>query len=210
MTIVLAALGIYIFGRPVLPCEAVLLNEPRVPFSCKDNDSGVVFDFTISAITARYGGKTVCSIEGDSFGHVIDGKLIPGTFSLVDVTYDGFKDIETEAITGIYNSYYWYFAYDPKTHAFNCEEPFFSIVNPSINTKRREITGFYKGRAIGDIYTRETYRFENGTYVLVKEEGQDIISGYYDDAPTYRHTVKELRGGKMVVTEDTTFTAQTP
>ena len=121
---------------------------------------------------------------------------------LQDVTYDGYADLIFLNVAGAYNSSYDFYAYNPKTQTFD-HERLLTATNYSFNDVARTITSYYKGRGVGDIYTAETYLFENGKYGLIKTVVQDIVSEADANIENdiYERVTMERRNGRMVEIE---------
>ncbi len=142
---------------------------------------------------------------------------ISNPITLADVTYDGYKDLAVKTSTGVYNFTYNYFAYDPAQGTFikkslfvnpadstsntaSSSYVFGGITNPAIDLHNRTITSSSLGRGLGDIFYNETYHFQNGKYVLVKIENQDLTGGYDTATSTYLHTIRDFKNGSWATT----------
>jgi hypothetical protein len=184
-------------GSAVLSIDAtdtirILQNDRLLFFSPNDLDQ--------SASTSNY----INNIESGSGPFVEPGMAL----QLQDVTYDGYKDLAVLDSAGAYNFTYDYYAYDPKTGSY-MGDPIVSATNPTVDTTARTITSQFLGRGIGDIYDDETYQFENGQYVLVREESQDFADQTsYDGNAGYRRKVWALQNGKMVLTQNAFLSQQ--
>jgi hypothetical protein len=206
-------------------CDEVLSNVSNadkiaVPFTCKADignyEEPVEVNFTATAkggfnfgeIHISRNGKTIYSLGGTEKGSegiivLWPGETTPhirfGSFILKDVTFDGFSDIAVLTSPGAYNFGTTYYAYNPGAHTFD-SEPLLDVINEKINLEDRTITSFYKGRGLGDLYTTETYKFDNGKYILVKSVTQDSID-FGNLEKGYTRITLELRSGKMVETK---------
>ncbi len=188
-----------------------------LPISCTASigpgADAVTFDFAVDgSLTVTNGGKTILALHtGDPFADdasdtvdfILDGGSSGpflnnfGVFSLHDVTFDGYKDIEALESAGAYNFTYSYYAFNPKTGVFD-PTPIVTAVNGGFDPAARTITSFDKGRGIGDIYESDTYHFQNGRYVLVERDIQDVRDQTnYDTSLGYVYTVEKLINGKM-------------
>ena len=127
-----------------------------------------------------------------------------GTFQLKDVTYDGYNDLVVLFSSGAYNFTDSYYAYDPGSHTFK-EEPILTLTNGNVDLEAKTARSFYKGRGIGDIYTRQYYEFRDGKYVLVMTVSQDM-EDWKNEKSDYVRVTAELKNGKMVETERKNFT----
>ena len=100
-------------------------------------------------------------------------KLADNVIYFVDVNFDGYKDIVLRSNSGMYNFIYNIYTYHSETMTFD-KTPFMSnLVNPQFDFDAETITTHNLGRASGDIYTDETWHFENGKYVLVNTISKD-------------------------------------
>lgn len=126
-----------------------------------------------------------------------------GAFTLQDVTFDGYKDIAVLTNQGAYNQSYDYYAFNPRNGVYD-PEPIVSATNPYFDPAARTITDFNKGRGIGDIYTANTYHFENGAYVLVERVKQDLKDQEnYDSSAGYVLTDEKRINGVLRVVKTT-------
>lgn len=102
------------------------------------------------------------------------------------------------ASAGAYNFTYQYYAYDLTTGRY-ATRALLEATNPEVDTKTHTITDYFKGRGLGDLYTENTYHYENGRYVLVRQESQDFWDNEnFEESSGYTHVVSVLRDGKMV------------
>ncbi len=196
-------------GQVILPitCTREIGKEERADFTYKPDGSLIVSRegktiFALEADNGEEGGNFVSLTNG------IGPFLWSGSLSLKDITFDGYSDLQVLVYAGAYNYSYSFYRYNPQTHTFDKEPLLKDVVNPDIDLKTKTISYFNKGRGLGDLHTFGTYRFENGRYILVHEENQDIAPGseFDSDDMKYIRTVRELQNGVMMVTKTETLT----
>jgi hypothetical protein len=83
-----------------------------------------------------------------------------------DYNFDGYKDIRVISDMGASNIFYDYWMFNSKTGKFEKDAVLTDIVNPVF--KNRTIIGTTLRGA--NEYTVATYEFQNGKYVLIKQE----------------------------------------
>jgi hypothetical protein len=187
-----------------------------LPISC-DIDIGhntiMTFNFQEDgSLQVLHGSRLVLSLKSPDYDfrdQFFDPILGTRGLSLQDVTYDGYLDLEWIEGMGAYQGTYGFIAYHPNTDLYD-SAPFLELTNPEVGTSSRTITEYARGRAVGDEYTINTYHFQDGGYVLIKQESQNLVSDSYIDTSTsteYVHTISELQNGKMVVTKQEYLTS---
>ncbi len=186
-----------------------------LPISCTrsigQGEGDATFTFTEKgSLEVVKDGKLILSLENDEQISIVDSNsgyfLNSYAISFPDITYDGYMDIEVLTGAGFYNFIYDYYAYDPKTKSYGAEPILSDITNPGVDPNTKNIESYHKGRVIGDLYVSKTYNFENGTYVLVREESQNCVDVSCDEG--YVHIISELRNGKMVVVKEKKLTTE--
>lgn len=128
-----------------------------------------------------------------------DNTLLFDAFKFIDINFDGNLDLQIVDWRGAYNMGYSYYVYNPKTKIFDTTPLLTDVVNAGFDEVSKIITSYSKGRGVGDIFVEETYHFENGKYILVKEVKQDFAGE--DQESGYIYTERERVNGTMVITK---------
>ncbi len=149
-----------------------------LPFSCGVSlgagEPIIAFEFRADGtFSVVRDGKEIFSPSDTEFDRVdlrtatsSDTEILPQSVILQDVTYDGYLDIAFSPNWGASNRSYDYFAYNPTKKAFDTEALLSGVTYGQVNTEKRTI----RGKNVGEDYTDQTFLFEKGSYVLVREE----------------------------------------
>lgn len=108
------------------------------------------------------------------------------------ITFDGYADLQVMTFAGAYNFGYDFYAYNPQTRTFGPKPILEDLVSPGIDLERKEISYFYKGRGLADMFFSGTYQFRDGAYLLTDTVEQDMVTGYDDPDPLYERVTSEL------------------
>ena len=98
----------------------------------------------------------------------------PMAVSVVDINYDGRDDIEIIVSAGAYNAMSYFYTFDISKNTF--VEYLKRDGYVTIDAQKKELRTFFKGRGIGDLYSKELYTFVNNTWELRQQEIQDIAN----------------------------------
>ena len=188
-------------------------SEAPLPITCAidighdTNVSLIVSENNDISITKD--GKTIFTDTDDTDGGFDPSGpfLTPDYVGFSDITFDEYKDLVVMTNSAAYNFTYAYYVYNPKTGMYDSTPILSDIVNPEFDPSTKTMVSHDKGRGLDDIYTDDTYAFQNGKYVLVREEVQDMVD-FEDDSKGYTNTVSELRNGKMVQISKTHLSSQ--
>jgi hypothetical protein len=117
----------------------------------------------------------------------------------VDANFDGYKDLRILNECGATgNCSYDFYLYDPATNRF-VENSFLSnLSTPTFDEAKKQVTTDQNSSAAD--WESDTYQYENGKYVLVKEE----ISVWDRKTDMVTVTTSELQDGKMEIVDATT------
>jgi len=119
----------------------------------------------------------------------------PRHFELIDMNFDGFKDILLQygcGATGNGQSYTW--LYDPKTGRFKYNNALSQITTATAHPDTKTITSLWVGGAA--VYDEETYTFQNGKLTKIKEVAQDAN----DKLRVLSKTTKTFRNNILIKT----------
>lgn len=187
----------------VLPvtCEVTMSEKGeklQVTFTEKGDLAIARKNNTIFSLAALGDEDDAAGIEVLGYGE--NRTLAAEAVSFEDVTFDGFRDLVVRSSAGAYNFTYAYYAYNPAAKNFD-PEPILEATNPTVDLASKTIESFSKGRGFADIYFLEIYRFEDGKYILIKSESQDIIGDFNAIPAIYERVISERREGKMIEVE---------
>ena len=202
-----------------IACENILngtsdQSNVSLPISCDFDIGGGAGTATLAIddmgnLTIEKKGVTILKISNefsspsDSQGASITNSSGPflsglGPITVQDVTYDGYKDLTVLVSAGVHNFTYVYYAYDPQTGRY-APKPLLEAVNPEVDIKAQTIISNDRELGLNDVYSKDTYTFENGAYVLTREESQNYADQKnFDGNAGYIHTISTLQNGKMV------------
>lgn len=191
-----------------ITCTLPIRGNETVEFTFQA-DGGLVVrrgDTVLLNLTAAGGDSLSAHTAALAYTH--EPILRPDGFVLQDITFDGYADLQVMTFAGAYNFGYDFYAYNPKTRTFDLQPILTEVVNPGVDTEKKEIVYFYKGRGLADMFSAGTYQFKNGVYILTSLVEQDMVSGYDDPNPLYERITSELQSGEMVVVKKETLTAK--
>lgn len=122
----------------------------------------------------------------------------PMVVSIVDINFDGRDDIEIVVSAGAYNAASYFYVFDVSKNTF--VEYMKRDGYVTIDADKKELSTFFKGRGIGDLYSKELYTFKNNTWELRQQEVQDTANSdmmIRDDggAMYYVRTVTDFENG---------------
>lgn len=212
-------------GNTVAQCAAIesgKFEDMSLPITCTlhiHKDETAEFTFQIDGgLLVQRNGKTLLTLSSKDdpldthtaqLAYLFDKPTLRSDgFILKDITFDGYADLQVMTFAGAYNFGYDFYAYNPKTRSFGPDPILEDIVNPNIDTEKKEITYFHKGRGLADMFSAGTYQFKGGVYVLTETVEQDMVTGHDDPDPIYERVTSKLQNGKMVVVEKETLTAK--
>ena len=122
----------------------------------------------------------------------------PMAVSIVDINFDGRDDIEIMVSAGAYNGASYFYVFDISKNTF--VEYMKRDGYVTIDREKKELSTFFKGRGIGDLYSKELYSFRNNAWELRQQEIQDTAN--YDamlvdsdGAIYYVRTVTDFENG---------------
>jgi hypothetical protein len=138
-----------------------------------------------------------------------DWELFQPYVEIVDVNFDGYDDLFESYVVGAYNMSARFYIQDSATSKFseyqiipmprNSEGDLESGLGmTTFNAEKREITSYWKGRGLGDMYILDTFAFRNGKWELIKMDHQDWLSP--SDNGYYIRNIVEYNGGKSATT----------
>lgn len=198
----------FIAERSPLPITCTfVIDQAVLPFVFTLHEDGRI------GVGEQGNAPTILSYEGEGFqiydiGSGETRTFFPYSFRLVDVTYDGHKDIEVTVSQGAYNTFTAYLAYDPLRHMYT-QTPLLEGTNSTVHKETKEISFFAKGRGLGDMYVAETYRWEDSAYTLIARETQDMIPCEDEcSSQKYLRTREERVEGTLVTTKTETFSQE--
>jgi hypothetical protein len=121
-------------------------------------------------------------------------------FQLVDVNYDGYKDLQLfKQKSDPFNTFFSFWTFNPKKGRFEYDAVLSDQVgcNPFIHSDVRTITHTSVGPP--ESYTWQKHRFTRGKYVLVEEETQNVAHDQPNSEGKYLYirTFKQLKGGSL-------------
>lgn len=192
-----------------------------LPITCVlpiHNDETAEFTFQADGgLLVQRGNETLLKLTYDTgvggthfsqLAYLNQPTLRPDGFILQDITFDGYADLQVMTFAGAYNFAYDFYTYNPQTRTFGPEPILKDVVNPGVDTERKEITYFHKGRGLADMFSSGTYEFRDGAYVLTHTVEQDMVSEYDNPNPLYERITSKLQNGEMVVVKKETLTAK--
>lgn len=118
-------------------------------------------------------------------------------FTLVDMNFDGYKDIgllTSWGATG--NTYTSYWLFDPRTGTFVFSKEFSGLGTETLDPKTKQITTHSNGGHAGMIFSESTYVVKDNKPVLIREVNQD----YDEKKGYYIEITKEPVKGNLTVT----------
>ena len=136
---------------------------------------------------------------------------------VVDINFDGHDDLQVSRVVGAYNGGTDFFVYDAKQETFSSYNPFTidgssTLGFTTFKPKERTLTTFFKGRGLGDIYVRHTFRFSDGVWRPVRTEEQDLLwrDMYPDlyeqyDGRLYKRTIRSYDTDETVASSTVTY-----
>lgn len=174
-------------------CE-VSLGHDEAPVSVVFKEDGAVSVLRdgVELFAPQHEHSLYSKIEVDN-----DGGLLWGSFKFEDVTFDGYLDIVYGPLWGPSNRAWSYYAYDPTYKHFTSKPLLSWITYGTFDSEKRTITS----APVGAEHTNETYVWENGHYILAKEEEYVLHKEIVNDEVVefvYLRIVRERRGDEMV------------
>jgi hypothetical protein len=202
-----------VYDQPILlplSCNLVLGSDSTASVMTYHAYGDVVFSYNGTTVftlaNAMKEGVDVGTPRVQLFMSEGDGPFLnQQAIEFVDINYDGYSDLKVLSLMGAYNASYDYYVYDPTKKTFIPTPILSDVVNASEDGVKKTVSSFSKGRGIGDLYIAKVYQFLDGKYLFVREESQDFATADCDEVETtctYRHVIRELRKGVMVIIKD--------
>lgn len=166
---------------------ALAANGPVVEFHLvieKEEDYGTVLKQVQICRTST--NKVIQVIDIDSW------LVYSSTFNLVDINFDGYKDmliLYSGGRAALYEGFLFNFSIE------KFSEDSISLANPTINAETEEIIELSCGGCACGNYTKTFHKVYDGSLITVKKESQDVCGG---DEKYYSLT--ELVDGEMIET----------
>ena len=162
--------------------------------SYKDISTGD-FIFTSLKITDSSSGKEIQRIsipELSLNGYVNYSSYTDDLFSLIDVNFDGYKDIrlfDTRNVDKYIRDEYIFLVWNPSKQLFEQDKNLNLIPNAVFNNEKQEIYGSVDNMSVA--YYTSTFRYINGILTPVRYYSKEIIY-YYSTDQIQKSLEKEL------------------
>jgi hypothetical protein len=120
---------------------------------------------------------------------------------IVDINYDGYDDVMLVASAGAYNVYTYFMVFNLANKNFSEYEIFVKQSSEDsaglgfvdFDKEGKKLKSFFKGRGIGDIYTENTYIFQDSSWNQATSVVQDLID--FDNPEYYFKTTSTIKNG---------------
>lgn len=171
------------------------------PVAIGENGPVIAFHFVVAPETAMYSAVItqleITKISSRKLIQLINGLDLPHhrtPVHLIDINFDGYKDLFVESSSGASNSTYAIALFEPTTGIF--DDDWIRLMNPTIDAENQQIIELSCGGCACGNYTRTFYKVYDGAMRLVKQEHQEVCG--VDDEKFY--SLSERIDGDMVET----------
>lgn len=112
----------------------------------------------------------------------------------IDVNFDGYKDLVHLAWYGVTgNTGYSFYTYDSLSTTFILNTDFDGLGSPQFDDSRKLIYSHSGGGMAGNIYSSETYKYENGKLKLIHA----VYQNFDHKTEHFIRKTKHLRNGQL-------------